>query len=167
MAPRTLFVHAVSVIFRSCSLLRSVMKGNSMLRVTESIAIDDSEVEECFVRAMGPGGQNVRREETAVEMRFDIGASSLPADVKGRLLALAGRAVTTDGILVVVSRAHRSQGDNRESARARLIALLQRAAKPPRKRRPTKPRRVVREERLAAKKRRGVVKQSRRRTSQE
>jgi len=138
-----------------------------VLRVSESIALDDSEVEERFVRAMGPGGQNVRKEETAVELRFDIGASSLPPDVKARLVALAGRTVTSDGILVVVSRVHRSQADNREAARARLIAVLQRAAKPPRKRRPTKPRKAVREERLASKKRRGVVKQSRRRPSEE
>jgi ribosome-associated protein len=138
-----------------------------MLQVTESLALDDSEIEERFVRATGPGGQNVRKEETAVELRFDIDASSLPPDVKGRLVTLAGRAVTNDGILVVVSRVHRSQADNREAARARLIALLQRAAKPTRKRRPTKPRRVVREERLASKKRRGLVKQARRRPSEQ
>jgi len=132
-------------------------------RVTESITLDDSEVEERFVRAMGPRGQNLRKEETAVELRFNIGASSLPPDMKGRLVALAGRAVTTDGMLVLVSRVHRSQVDNRKAARARLIALLQRAAKPPRKRRPTKPRRTVREERLASKRRRSAVKQSRRR----
>jgi ribosome-associated protein len=138
-----------------------------VLRVTETIALDDSEVEERFVRAMGPGGQNVRKEETAVELRFDIGASGLPPDMKARLMALAGRAVTRDGILVVVSRVHRAQVDNREAVRARLIALLQRAAKLPRTRRPTKPRRAVREERLASKKRRGAVKQSRRRRREE
>jgi ribosome-associated protein len=143
------------------------LEGNPVLRLTEGIALDDSEVEERFVRVMGPGGQNVRKEETAVELRFDIGASSLPPDVKGRLMAFAGRTVIRDGILVVVSRVHRSQVDNREAARARLIALLQRAAKPLSKRRPTKPRRAVREERLASKKRRGAVKQSRRRRSEE
>jgi ribosome-associated protein len=132
-----------------------------MLRVTDSITLDDHEVEERFVRAIGPGGQNVRKEETAVELRLDIGGSSLPADVKERLLALAGRAVSTDGVLVVVSRVHRSQAENREAARVRLIALLLRAAKPPTKRRLTKPRRAVRDERLASKKRRGVVKLSR------
>ena len=132
-----------------------------MFRVADNITLDDHEVEERFVRAMGPGGQNARREETAVELRFDIGASSLPYDVKGRLVEAAGRAVTTDGVLVVVSRAHRSQADNREAAHARFIALLQQAAKPPKPRRPTRPRRAVREERLAAKKRRGLMKQSR------
>jgi ribosome-associated protein len=132
--------------------------------VTESITLDETEVKERFVRAIGPGGQNVRKEATAVELRFDIGASSLTPDVKDRLMALAGRAVTTDGVLVVVSRAHRSQSENREAARARLVTLLQRAANPPMKRRPTKPHRAVREERLASKKLRAAVKQSRRRS---
>jgi ribosome-associated protein len=132
-----------------------------MLRVTAGITLDDHEVEERFVRAIGPGGQNMRKEETAVELRLDISGSSLPADVKERLLGLAGRAVTNDGVLVVVSRVHRSQAENREAARVRLIALLRRAAQPPKKRRLTKPRKAVREARLASKKRRGVVKLSR------
>jgi ribosome-associated protein len=132
-----------------------------MLRVTDSITLDDHEVDERFVRAIGPGGQNLRKEETAVELRFDIAASSLPTAVKDRLVTLAGRAVTNDGVLVVTSRVHRSQAENREAARARFIALVQRAAKPPKQRRPTKPRRAVREERLASKKRRSAVKASR------
>jgi|SRR5579864_2987676 len=133
-----------------------------MIRVTDSITLDDREVEERFVRAIGPGGQNVRREATAVELRFDIGASSLQPDVKDRLLGLAGKAVTSGGVLVVVSRVHRSQTENREAAHARLVGLLQRAAKPPTKRRPTKPRKAVREERLASKRVRSAVKQARR-----
>jgi len=132
-----------------------------MFRVTENITLDDHEVAERFVRAIGPGGQNVRKEETAVELRLDIASSSLPSDVKERLVALAGRAVTAEGVLVIVSRANRSQAENRKAARVRLIALLQRAAKPPKKRRPTRPRRGVQEERLASKKRRGAVKRSR------
>jgi ribosome-associated protein len=132
-----------------------------MLRVTDSIALDDREVEERFVRGVGPGGQNVRKEATAVELRLDIGQSPLPTDVKERLVALSGRAVTSEGVLVVLSRAHRSQAENREAARDRLIALLQRAATPLKKRRVTKPRRAVREGRLAAKRRRGAVKQAR------
>ena len=132
-----------------------------MIQVTDSITLDDREVEERFVRAMGPAGQNARREETAVELRFDIGASSLPSDMKERLKALAGRAVTTDDVLLIVGRVHRSQAENREAAHARLVELLQRAAKPPKKRRATKPRRAVREERLASKKLRGAVKRSR------
>jgi ribosome-associated protein len=132
-----------------------------MLRVTDSISLDDNEVEERFVRAMGPGGQNVRNEETAVELRFDIAASPLPPDMKVRLRALAGRAVTTDGALVIVSRAHRSQVENRKAAHARLLALLQKAARLPRTRRQTNPRRAVREERVASKRRRGAIKASR------
>jgi ribosome-associated protein len=132
-----------------------------MFHVTDNISLDDREVEERFVRAIGPAGQNARKEETAVELRFDIGRSPLPADMKSRLRVLAGRAVTTDGVLVIVGRVHRSQLENREAAHARLVNLLQRAAKPPKRRRLTKPRRAVREERLASKKRRGVVKASR------
>src|ERR1051325_1249268 len=111
---------------------------------------------------MGPAGQNIRNEETAVELRVDIAASSLPEEVKERLRLLAGRTVTKDGVLVVVSRVHRSQADNRDAAHARLLAFLQRAATPPKTRRPAKPRRAIREERLVSKKRRGAVKASRR-----
>lgn len=132
-----------------------------MIRVTDAITLEDREIQERFVRASGPGGQNVNKEATAVELRVDITASSLPRDVKARLIALAGRAVTTDGVLVVVSRVHRSQAQNRDAARARLVALLERAAKPPKKRRPTKPRAAVREKRLESKKLQGGVKQSR------
>ena len=132
-----------------------------MIRVTEAITVEDREIHERFVRASGPGGQNVNKEATAVELRFDILASSLPPDAKDRLCALAGRGITTDGVLVVVSRVHRSQAQNRDAAHARLVALLQRAAKPPKKRRPTKPPAAVREERLESKKLRGAVKQSR------
>jgi len=132
-----------------------------MLRVTDSITLDDREVHERFVRAFGPGGQNVRKEATAVELRVNIGLSPLPPEVKERLVAISGRAVTSDGVLVVSSRARRSQAENREAARTRLIALLQRAAKTPKKRRVTKPRKAVREGRLAAKRRRGAVKQAR------
>jgi ribosome-associated protein len=132
-----------------------------MIRLTEGLVLDDREIDERFVRASGPGGQNLNKEETAVELRFDISASSLPPDVKGRLIALAGRGVTTDGVLVVVSRVHRSQARNREAARARLIALLQRAARPPKRRKPTKPGPALRETRLASKRLRSAVKASR------
>jgi ribosome-associated protein len=132
-----------------------------MLRVTDSIALDDHEIEERFVRGLGPGGQNARREETAVELRLNIGGSSLPAGVKVRLRLLAKTAVTTDGVLVIVGRASRSQAENRRAACARLIALLRRAAIPARKRHLTTPPRAIREERLATKKRRGVLKASR------
>ena len=88
-----------------------------MIRVTEAIMLNDREVDERFVRASGPGGQNVNKEATAVEVRVGINASSLPPDMKDRLIALAGRAVTSDGVLVVVSRVHRSQTQNRAAAR--------------------------------------------------
>ena len=132
-----------------------------MIHVTDTIAIDEREVAERFVRASGPGGQNVNKVATAVELRFDIGASSLAPDVKARLIAVAGRRVTTEGVLTIDSREHRTQVQNREAARARLVALIQRAAIRPRRRTPTTPRPAARQQRLTTKKRRGDVKELR------
>jgi ribosome-associated protein len=132
-----------------------------VIQITDAIAIDEREFGERFVRASGPGGQNVNKVATAVELRFDIGASSLPPEVKVRLTLLAGGRVTTEGVLLIDSREHRTQAQNREAARARLVALIRLAAVRPRTRRPTKPGPAATERRLTAKKLRADVKGTR------
>ena len=123
-----------------------------------SALFDERDIEERFVRASGPGGQNVNTVATAVELRFNVPQSSLAPDVKARLAALAGHRMIADGILLIDSREHRTQAMNREAARARLVALLEQAAKRPKRRRPTKPRPAAREKRLESKKQRSAVK---------
>ncbi len=133
-----------------------------MIEITPALAIDEREIEERFVRASGPGGQNVNKVSSAVELRFDVERSSLPADVKDRIRAMAGGRITADGVLLIDSREHRTQAQNRDAARERLVALIRRAAVRPKKRRPTKPRRAAREQRLASKKKRSELKARRR-----
>lgn len=133
-----------------------------MIEITPDIQIDERQLEERFVRASGPGGQNVNKVATAVELRFDVAGSSLPVGMKTRLAALAGSKLGADGVLLIDSREHRTQKANREEARARLVLLLRAAAVKPKKRRPTRPRPAAKEERLKAKKHRGEVKARRR-----
>ena len=125
--------------------------------------LDDSEIEESFIRASGPGGQNVNKVSSAVQIRFDLsGSRSLPEDVRERLARLAGRRLTRDGVIVIIAQRYRTQERNRQDALDRLVALIRRAAVPPTPRRPTKPSRAAKERRLEAKARRAAVKQQRR-----
>jgi len=133
-----------------------------MIRITAQINLDEREIAEEFVRASGPGGQNVNKLSTAVQLRFDVrGSPSLPPDVRARLERLAGSRLTRDGVLVIVAQRHRTQARNRHDALDRLIDLIRRAAVAPIKRRPTKPTRASRERRIEGKKRRAGVKRLR------
>jgi ribosome-associated protein len=133
-----------------------------MIRITDQIALQDDEIQETFVRASGPGGQNVNKLSTAVELRFDVRRSpSLPDDVSIRLQRLAGRRLTKDGILVIEAQSHRTQERNRAEALARLIALIRQAAVAPKPRKKTKVPRASRTERREAKARRAKVKRLR------
>jgi ribosome-associated protein len=134
-----------------------------MIVITPSLAIDESEISESFVRASGPGGQHVNTSSTAVQLRFDARRSpSLPADVAIRLMKLAGSRLTQDGVIVIQAQSHRSLKRNREEALARLVEMIGKAAIPPRPRRATKPPRASKERRLASKGRRSLVKSTRR-----
>jgi ribosome-associated protein len=130
-----------------------------MIPVTPSLSIDESEIEESFARASGPGGQHVNKSSTAVQLRFDARRSrSLPDAVAARLMKLAGNRLTQEGVIVILAQSERSQRRNREEALARLVGLIRRAATPPKPRRPTKPTRASKERRLAAKQRQSRVK---------
>jgi ribosome-associated protein len=134
-----------------------------MLRVTDSVALADWELTESFTRASGPGGQNVNKVATAVELRFEAQRSPhLPPDAKARLRRLAGRRWTADGAVVVASDRHRSQALNRADARAKLVALVAKALERPKPRVPTRPTLASKRRRLDAKARRGDVKKTRR-----
>jgi ribosome-associated protein len=135
-----------------------------MIAITPSLALDESEIQLEFVRAAGPGGQNVNKVATAVQLRFDVrGSPSLPAEVRARLVKLAGRRVSEDGVLVITARRYRSQERNRSDAVQRLVKMIQKAATRPRVRKETRVSLSARAARVDEKKRRGEIKRRRRR----
>lgn len=137
------------------------------MAISRSAWLDRLVIDERFVRGSGPGGQNVNKVATAVELRVDVNASALPEDVKARLIALAGRRMAGDGVLLIDAREHRTQSQNREAARARLLALMEQAFHQPKKRTRTRPTKAAKERRLESKKKRAVAKARRRPVSED
>ena len=134
-----------------------------MIRVNAHISLDEREIEESFVRASGPGGQNVNKLSTAVQLRFDVRRFTVVAgEVRTRLERLAGTRLTRDGVLVIIAQSHRTQARNRADALDRLLELIRRAAIAPRARRPTRPTKASRERRIETKKRHAGLKRLRR-----
>jgi ribosome-associated protein len=139
-----------------------------MIPIIGQIAIDDSRIVESFIRASGPGGQNVNKVASAVQLRLSLAdVAGLTPEIERRLARLAGRRLTDDGVLVITARRFRTQERNRQDVRERLVALFRRAAAPPPPRRPTRPTATANERRLAAKSHRATTKQQRRSDSDE
>jgi len=136
-----------------------------MIQISPSIHIRENELRFDYVRASGPGGQNVNKVATAAQLRFDVRKSSLPEEVKSRLIRLAGKRVTEEGVLLIEAKQFRAQEQNREDAIQRLIALVKKALIKPKPRKKTKPTKAAKEKRLQSKKRRGEVKKRRQSTS--
>lgn len=132
-----------------------------MLEITPSIQIDERELQIDFIRSSGPGGQNVNKVATAAQLRFDVRASSLPDDVKARLIHLAGKRITSDDVLLIEAKRFRTQDQNREDAIQRFVELVQQSLVKPKARKKTKPTAASKEERLKEKKRKGEIKKIR------
>ncbi len=132
-----------------------------MIEITPSFSLDENELQFAFIRSSGPGGQNVNKVATAVQLRFDVARSSLPGEVKERLRRITGNRITGDGKLLIEARRFRTQEQNREDALNRLVILLQRAFEKPKKRQKTKPTAASREKRLKEKRQKGEVKKGR------
>ncbi len=133
-----------------------------MIRISNSLSIDERDVSESFIRASGPGGQNVNKVSTAVELRYDVANAALPYEVKQRLESIAGRQLSQDGILIVTAQEHRSQERNRATALEKLVALLRKASVRPKRRIATRPTRASKTRRLDSKAKRSTTKNLRR-----